>query len=114
MSTPLPPPLSSTGQPIDPAAGASAEIDVLEARRLLDALERDLGGISAGAANVDLLRAELSELRRVLHADETSPEVMQSGLHDMRDRLHEFQDGLKSDAFQAGRYLAELGRILGL
>ncbi len=39
---------------------------------------------------------------------------MQSGLHDMRDRLHEFQDELKSDAFQAGRYLAELGRILGL
>jgi len=50
----------------------------------------------------------------VLHADTSTPEDLHSGLHGMRERLHDFPEELKGDAFQAGRYLAELGRILGL
>ena len=89
-------------------------IDVDEARRLLDALERDVAGLDGNAADLDVLRAEIRELRQVLHADGSTPEDMQTGLHGMRDRLHDFPEELKGDAFQAGRYLAELGRILGL
>jgi len=95
-------------QPPDPA------VDIVEARRLLDALERDVQGLDGHAPDLDVLRAEIRALRHVLHTDGSTPEEMHSGLHDMRDRLHDFPEELKGDAFQAGRYLAELGRILGL
>jgi hypothetical protein len=90
------------------------DIDIGEARRLLDALERDVQGLNGKAADLDVLKAEIRELRQVLHADGSTPEEMHSGLHGMRDRLHDFPEELKGEAFQAGRYLAELGRILGL
>jgi len=89
-------------------------IDVDEARRLLDALERDASSLDGGVVDLDVLRAEIRELRQVLHADTSTPEDLHSGLHGMRERLHDFPEELKGDAFQAGRYLAELGRILGL
>ena len=89
-------------------------IDVDEARRLLDALERDVSSLDGGVVDLDVLRAEIRELRQVLHADTSTPEDLHSGLHGVRDRLHDFPEELKGDAFQAGRYLAELGRILGL
>jgi hypothetical protein len=95
-------------QPREPA------IDIDEARRLVDALERDLQGVGDNAPDLEVLRAEISQLRRVLHTDDSTPEDLHTGLHGMRDRLHDFPDELKGDAFRAGRYLAELGRILGL
>lgn len=108
MATPLHP----SQIPEDPAQ--PEEVDFVEARRLLDALERDVQGLDGAAPDLDRLRAEIRALRQVLHADSSTPEEIHTGLHGMRDRLHEFPDELKGDAFQAGRYLAELGRILGL
>ena len=108
MATPLQSSQPLENQPREPG------VDIVEARRLLDALERDEQGLGASAPGVDVLRAEIQALRQVLHADNSTPEEMHSGLYDMRDRLHEFPDELKGDAFQAGRYLAEFGRILGL
>lgn len=108
MTTSSPSSQSIDHQPREPG------IDIDEARRLLDALERDVSGIDGTAADLDVLRAEIRELRQVLQADGSTPEEMQTGLHGMRDRLHDFPEELKGDAFQAGRYLAELGRILGL
>lgn len=107
---PLPSPSS---QPLENQPGDRG-IDVDEARRLLDALERDVSNLDGSAVDLDVLRAEIRQLRQVLHADSSTPQDMHSGLHGMRDRLHDFPEELKGDAFQAGRYLAELGRILGL
>ena len=104
---------SQTSQPLENLPREPG-IDVDEARRLLDSLERDVSGLDGNAPDLDVLRAEIRELRQVLHGDTSTPEDLQSGLHGMRDRLHEFPEELKGDAFQAGRYLAELGRILGL
>ncbi len=104
---------SQTSQPLENQPRESA-IDIEEARRLLDALERDLQGVGGSGPDIDVLKAEIRELRAVLHGDESTTEQMQTGLHGMRDRLHDFPEEIKSDAFQAGRYLAELGRILGL
>ena len=108
MAIPSQPTQPMENQPREPA------IDVEEARRLLDALERDLQGIGGSAPDLAVLKAEIRELRHVLHADGSTAEELQTGLHGMRDRLHDFPDELKGDAFRAGRYLAELGRILGL
>lgn len=107
---PLP---SSSSQPLE-SQPRDRGIDVDEARRLLDALERDVSSLDGSAVDLEVLRAEIRQLRQVLHADSSTPEDMHSGLHGMRDRLHDFPEELKGDAFQAGRYLAELGRILGL
>jgi hypothetical protein len=104
---------SQTSQPIENQP-REAGIDIEEARRLLDALERDVHGMDGNAPDLDVLRAEIVQLRQVLHADSSTDEEMQVGLHGVRDRLHDFPEELKGDAFQAGRYLAELGRILGL
>ena len=91
-----------------------ANIDVDQARRLLDALERDLRNQATPSADLDKLMAEVSQLREVLQAGGGSDADLHSGLHGMRDRLHRVSDELVGDAFQAGRYLSELGRILGL
>ena len=104
---------SQSPQPMQSPPGEPT-IDIEEARRLLDALERDLHGAGGNAPDLDLLRAEVSELRQVLQAGGSTTEELQTGLHGMRDRLHDFPDEIKGDAFRAGRYLAELGRILGL
>jgi hypothetical protein len=104
---------SQSSQPLENQP-REPEIDIVEARRLLDALERDVQGLDGSAPDLDVLRAEIQALRHVLHTDSSTPEQLQSGLHGMRDRLHDFPEELKGDAFQAGRYLAELGRILGL
>lgn len=104
---------SQSSQPLENQP-REPEVDIAEARRLLDALERDVQGLDGSATNLAVLRAEIQALRQVLHTDSSTPEEMQSGLHGMRDRLHDFPEELKGDAFQAGRYLAELGRILGL
>ncbi|MGE0799446.1 MAG: hypothetical protein AB7G13_10435 [Lautropia sp.] len=101
-----------TTQPAAP--NPEPAIDLQAARRLVDALERDLAGIGEDRARVALLKAEIAELRRVLQAEEPPGAAMHSGLHGMRDRLHDMQDELKGDAIQAGRYLAEIGRVLGL
>ena len=89
-------------------------IDIDQARRLLDALEQDLRRTDADPQRVETLLAEVTELRAVLEASEHADEAVHSGLHGMRDRLHQVSDELIGDAFQVGRYLAELGRILGL
>jgi hypothetical protein len=104
---------SQSSQPLENQP-REPDVDIAEARRLLDALERDVQGLDGSAPDLDVLRAEIQALRRVLHTDSSTPEELQSGLHGMRDRLHDFPEELKGDAFQAGRYLAELGRILGL
>ncbi len=91
-----------------------AQINVDEAKRLLDALERDLRKSAVDSAGIETLMSEVTDLRAVLNAGEQSNDVLHSGLHGMRNRLHSLSDELIGDAFQAGRYLSELGRILGL
>ncbi len=91
-----------------------AQINVDEAKRLLDALERDLRRSSGDSAGIETLMSEVNELRAVLNAGDQTNDALHSGLHGMRDRLHSLSDELIGDAFQVGRYLSELGRILGL
>lgn len=92
-----------------------APIDVEQARRLLDALEQDLRSAGGDPKVVASLMAEVAQLRGVLlAAGRTDDAELAGGLHGVRERLHHLSDELVGDAFQAGRYLAELGRILGL
>ncbi|MGE0311184.1 MAG: DHHA1 domain-containing protein [Lautropia sp.] len=89
-------------------------VDVDEAKSLLDALEHDLRTTGLDPARTETLLAELDRLRVVLDADDRADHEVHTGLHGMRERLHHLSDELIGDAFQAGRYLSEIGRILGL
>lgn len=90
------------------------QIDIDEARRLLDALERDLHSTDGRAGHVDTLMAELAALRAVLDADDRTHDDVERGLRGMRERLHPLSDELVGDAVRVGRYLSEIGRIIGL
>ncbi len=91
-----------------------AQINVDEATRLLDRLERDLRASTGESAGKEALLSEVNELRAVLNSAVQSNAALHNGLFGMRERLHSLSDELISDAFQASRYLSELGRILGL
>jgi hypothetical protein len=91
-----------------------AQINVDEATRLLDRLELDLKASAGDPKGIETLMSEVNELRAVLNAANHSNAALHSRLHGMRERLHSLSDELIGDAFQASRYLSELGRILGL
>ncbi len=80
-------------------------IDIDEARRLLDALERDLQATEGSPGHIETLKGELHALRAVLDADDPTHEDVERGLHGMRERLHPLSDELVGDAVQVGRYL---------
>lgn len=89
-------------------------VDLDAVGELVEQLERDLVKARAGGASVDVLRAEVEQLRAALSASEPSHDEVKVGLHGVRTRLDELGDDLKSGAVTGGDYLARIGRLLGL
>jgi cell division septum initiation protein DivIVA len=94
--------------------GRPAGVDLDEVARLVDALERDLERARTGAANVEILRREVDELRRVLDASAQGSSGLQDKLHSVRDRLQKAEQELVSDARAVGEYVTRIGRMLGM
>ncbi len=89
-------------------------IDLNEAERLVEALERDLARARRGEVDVGDLRGEVEQLRSALAADEVVHADVHRGLLGVRNRLHALGDELFDDALKAGDYIARLGRLLGM
>jgi hypothetical protein len=90
------------------------EIDLAEVEKLVETLERDLKQVRGGARDIQVLRDEVETLKNVL----SSPA---RGHHRVRDRLHSLRDGFENvvdsavaEGLRASRYIAEIGRILGM
>ena len=84
------------------------EVDLEEVRKLLDTLERDLEHVSDDSSAVQRLKDEVQTLRNVLE----SPVRRH---HWIRDSLHGIREAFETPgAAKASRYVAEIGRILGL
>jgi cell division septum initiation protein DivIVA len=84
------------------------EVDLDEVRKLLDTLERDLEHVNDDSSAVQRLKDEVQTLRNVLE----SPVRRH---HWVRDSLHGIREAFDSaGAAKASRYVAEIGRILGL
>lgn len=96
-----------------PADRKPTSVDLDEAARLLDALERDLARVRQGSADVDALRAEVEQLRAVLRAGSAHEDVHE-GLHGIRALMHRIGDELRDDAFKGSDYATRIGRLLGL
>jgi cell division septum initiation protein DivIVA len=90
------------------APGNQQEIDLEEVRKLLDVLERDLEHVTDDTTAVQRLKDEVQTLRNVLD----SPVQRH---HWVRDSLHGIREAFDAAVgTKASRYIAEIGRILGL
>ena len=92
----------------------AGSVDLDEARRLVEALERDIARLGESAGGVETLRAEVAQLRAALRAAEPAHPEVHSGLENVRDALHRAGDELFDDAVKVGDYVARIGRMLGL
>jgi hypothetical protein len=89
------------------------KVDLDEAARLVDALERDLAQLKSGRGDLDHLRADVEQLRAALASAQPHEDV-HGGLTGLREKLHAASDELLSDAIKAGDYIARIGRLLGM
>ena len=83
------------------------QIDLDEVARLIEALERDLNSVKGSSRDIQRLRDEVDTLKNVLR----SPVRRH---HWVRDALHDIRDAAVTEGIEVGRYVAEIGRILGL
>ena len=89
-------------------------IDIDEARKLVHALEADLDRFQDGSADLQTLRNEVETLRNVLQAPDPGHGWVKEALADVRTSIQHGADTAKLDAIIAGRYVASLGKMLGL
>lgn len=95
-------------------APSARDIDLDEVGRLVDALEEDLAKARNDSSRIDALRAEVEQLRSALGSGSPGGGDVHRGLSGLRDSMHKLGDELISDAFEGSRYIAQIGRILGM
>ena len=92
----------------------SGEIDFEEVTKLVHAIERDLAQVQKGSSDVQLLRDEVETLKNVLSSPIRRHHWVREGLHALRMAFQEGLGTVTADGLKAGRYIAEIGRILGM
>jgi len=90
--------------------GGTQGIDLQQVERLIAALETDLDKVRSGSQDVQALRDEVDSLKQLLGSSEPHHEPVSAGLR----RIHSLMDDLVEDAIQGARYVAEIGRMLGM
>jgi hypothetical protein len=88
----------------------AGRVDLEEVSRLVSALERDLARVQGGSQDVQTLRDEVEGLRKVLGTTGDDHEPVKTRL----SSIHSLVDTLVDDAIEGARYVAEIGRMLGL
>jgi hypothetical protein len=98
-----------------PASGQQPpEIDLEEVKRLVTALERDLEKVRSGSQDFRQLRDEVDTLKNVLNSPIQRHHWVRDGLHGMRVAIENALDSALVEGIKGSRYVAEIGRILGL
>jgi hypothetical protein len=100
--------------PKQPAPDTVQGIDLDAVQSLVRALESDLSQLRSGSGDVERLREEVNALKSLLNAPAPQHPPVRHALHGMRHMLDAEWDSAKTEAFKASRYVAEIGRILGL
>jgi hypothetical protein len=85
-------------------------IDLQQVERLVAALEADLAKVRSGSEDVQALRDEVDSLKQLLDTGRPPHEPV----HDRLRSIHTLMDTLVDDAIQGARYVAEIGRMLGM
>jgi predicted nucleic acid-binding Zn-ribbon protein len=86
------------------------KIDLQEVERLVASLEADLAKVRSGSEDVQALRDEVDALKRLLDSASGEHGPVNERLHTIRSLM----DALVDDAIQGARYVADIGRMLGM
>jgi hypothetical protein len=96
-----------------PAAAQGVDLEAVQ--RLVNQLEDDLARVRSGAEDIERVREEVDSLKRLLDAPERPHPTVLDALHRTRAALdRDWADTARTEAFIASRYIAEIGRILGM
>ncbi|MDH3288700.1 MAG: hypothetical protein OEP48_13390 [Betaproteobacteria bacterium] len=90
------------------------EIDLHEVETLLEALERDLKQVQGGTRDVQVLRDEVETLKNVLSSPVRRHHWVRDGLHAIHEGFENVVDSAVAEGLRASRYIAEIGRMLGM
>jgi hypothetical protein len=90
------------------------EIDLEEVEKLLEALEQDLKKVQVGTRDVQVLRDEVETLKNVLSSPVRRHHWVRDGLHAIRENFENVVDSAVAEGLRASRYIAEIGRMLGM
>jgi hypothetical protein len=90
------------------------DIDLEEVKRLIAALERDLDKLGGGSPDFQRLKDEVETLKNVLNSPIQRHHWVRDGLHGMRVAIENALDSALVEGIKGSRYVAEIGRILGL
>ena len=95
--------------------GPSRGVDLEAVQKLISTLEADLARVRDGSADVQRLCEEVDTLKALLTSHAPPQEhAVKHALHGVRSTLDREWGSAKSEAFTASRYVAEIGRILGM
>ena len=85
-------------------------MDLDEVARLVDTLERDLQKVQGDSAEIQRIKDEVETLRNVLRSPVRRHHWVRDALHGIREGMH----SAVAEGLEAGRYIGEIGRILGM
>ena len=89
-------------------------IDLDEVARLIEALERDLKNVQGSSKDIQRLRDEVETLKNVLGSPVRRHHWVRDALHDIRGSFDSAVDTAVTEGIEVSRYVAEIGRILGM
>ncbi len=89
-------------------------IDLDEVAKLIETLERDLKNVRSGSADVQRLRDEVETLKNVLRSPVRRHHWVRDALHGIREGFDDALDTAVAEGMEVSRYVAEIGRILGM
>lgn len=92
----------------------SPEINLEEVARLVDALEQDLAKVRSGSVDMQRLRDEVETLKNVLNSPIRRHHWVRDGLHGLHTVFENAVDTAIAEGLKGSRYIAEIGRILGM
>lgn len=97
-----------------PNDDTTRDIDLDEVAALIDALEHDLQKIQGDSQNVQRLKDEVETLKNLLRSPVRRHHWVRDALHGIREGFEDTLDAAVAGGVQASRYIAEIGRILGM
>ena len=92
----------------------SQGVDLDAVQKLVTTLDADLSRLRDGSGDMQQLRDEVEALKKLLDSPAPAHPPVRHALHTVRGTLDREWGTAKSEAFTASRYVAEIGRILGL
>lgn len=93
---------------------SAQNVDLDAVQKLIDTLEEDLSRLRSGSGDVQRLREEVEALKGLLSVPGRPHHSIRDALHGVRSALDREWGSAKTEAFTASRYVAEIGRILGM